>query len=64
MSFRALGMLIALADIFRGIGVEPLQPGNVTLLLWLLMGYLVVTAVLALRQPATTWKVARVGSSA
>src|SRR5579859_6344055 len=35
-------MLIALPDIFRGIGVNPLQPGNTTLLLWLLMGYLVV----------------------
>jgi MFS family permease len=39
-------MLIALPDIFRGIGVNPLQPGNTGLLLWLLMGYLVVTAVL------------------
>ncbi len=39
-------LLIALPDIFRGIGVNPLQPGNTTLLLWLLMGYLVVTAVL------------------
>src|SRR6201994_2833584 len=39
-------MLIALPDIFRGIGVNPLQPGNATLLLWLIMGYLVVTAVL------------------
>jgi MFS family permease len=39
-------LLIALPDIFRGIGVNPLQPGNTSLLLWLLMGYLVVTAVL------------------
>jgi MFS family permease len=39
-------MLIALPDIFRGIGVNPLQPGNTSLLLWLIMGYLVVTAVL------------------
>ncbi|ANW22413.1 MFS transporter (plasmid) [Streptomyces clavuligerus] len=39
-------MLIALPDIFRGIGVDPLQPGNTGLLLWLIMGYLVVTAVL------------------
>jgi MFS family permease len=39
-------MLIALPDIFRGIGVDPLQPGNTSLLLWLIMGYLVVTAVL------------------
>ena len=39
-------MLIALPDIFRGIGVNPLQPGNTSLLLWLIMGYIVVTAVL------------------
>ncbi|MFE4372954.1 MFS transporter [Streptomyces sp. NPDC056835] len=39
-------LLIALPDIFRGIGVDPLQPGNTSLLLWLIMSYLVVTAVL------------------
>jgi MFS family permease len=39
-------MLIALPDIFRGIGVNPLSPGNTGLLLWLMMGFLVVTAVL------------------
>nr|WP_269801386.1 MFS transporter [Streptomyces odonnellii] len=39
-------MLIALPDIFRGIGVDPLQPGNTSLLLWLIMSYMVVTAVL------------------
>ena len=39
-------LLIALPDIFRGIGVNPLQPGNTSLLLWLIIGYLVVTAVL------------------
>jgi MFS family permease len=39
-------MLIALPDIFRGIGINPLQPGNTTILLWLIMGFLVVTAVL------------------
>jgi len=39
-------MLIALPDIFRGIGVNPLDTGNTGLLLWLIMGYLVVTAVL------------------
>jgi EmrB/QacA subfamily drug resistance transporter len=39
-------VLIALPDIFRGIGVNPLEPGNTSLLLWLIMGYLVVTAVL------------------
>jgi MFS family permease len=39
-------MLIALPDIFRGIGINPLSPGNTGLLLWLMMGFLVVTAVL------------------
>jgi MFS family permease len=39
-------MLIALPDIFRGIGINPLAPGNTTILLWLMMGFLVVTAVL------------------
>jgi MFS family permease len=39
-------MLIALPDIFRGIGINPLAPGNTTILLWLMMGFMVVTAVL------------------
>jgi MFS family permease len=39
-------ILIALPDIFRGIGLNPLAPGNVSYLLWMLMGFLVVTAVL------------------
>lgn len=39
-------VLISLPAIFRGIGLNPLQPANVTYLLWLLMGYMVVTAVL------------------
>ncbi|MBO0707026.1 MAG: MFS transporter [Candidatus Dormibacteraeota bacterium] len=39
-------VLISLPSIFRGIGVSPLQPGNIGLLLWMLMGYMVVTAVL------------------
>ena len=39
-------MLIALPNIFRGIGIDPLQSGNTTILLWMLMGFLVVTAVL------------------
>ncbi|WP_370375341.1 hypothetical protein [Streptomyces laculatispora] len=30
-------ILIALPDIFRGSGVDPLQPGNTSLLLWLIM---------------------------
>jgi MFS family permease len=39
-------LLIALPDVFRGVGVDPLAPGNTSLLLWLIMGYMVVTAVL------------------
>lgn len=39
-------VLISLPAIFRGIGLNPLQPANVGYLLWMLMGYLVVTAVL------------------
>ncbi len=39
-------MLIALPNIFRGIGINPLQPGNTTILLWMIMGFMVVTAVL------------------
>ena len=45
-SINASIMLIALPDVFRGIGVNPLQPGNGSLLLCLVLGYLVVTAVL------------------
>lgn len=39
-------VLISLPAIFRGIGLNPLLPANVGYLLWMLMGYLVVTAVL------------------
>ena len=39
-------VLISLPAIFRGIGVQPLDPGNTGLLLWMLQGYLVITAVL------------------
>ncbi|MDX6456113.1 MAG: hypothetical protein QOD48_2220, partial [Gaiellaceae bacterium] len=39
-------LLIALPDIFRGIGVDPLAPGNTSYLLWLILGFLVVMAVL------------------
>ncbi len=39
-------VLISLPAIFRGIGLNPLQPANVSYLLWLLMGYMVATAVL------------------
>lgn len=39
-------VLISLPAIFRGIRLDPLRPANVSYLLWMLMGYLVVTAVL------------------
>src|ERR1700747_84202 len=39
-------VLIALPDIFRGIGLNPLSPGNTSYLLWMFMGFMVVTAVL------------------
>ena len=40
-------VIIAMPAIFRGIGLNPLAPGNITYLLWMIMGYLlVVTAVL------------------
>jgi MFS family permease len=39
-------ILISLPGIFRGIGINPLSPGNVGYLLWLMMGYMLVTAVL------------------
>jgi MFS family permease len=47
-SINASIVLISLPAIFRGIGLNPLAPGNVSYLLWMLMGYLVVTAVLVL----------------
>ncbi|PJI94170.1 MFS transporter [Luteimicrobium subarcticum] len=39
-------VLISLPAIFEGIHLDPLEAGNVSYLLWMLMGYLLVTAVL------------------
>ncbi|MGN6522989.1 MAG: MFS transporter, partial [Actinomycetes bacterium] len=39
-------VIISLPAIFRGISLNPLGAGNVSYLLWTLMGFLVVTAVL------------------
>jgi MFS family permease len=39
-------VLISLPDIFNGIRLNPLTPGNTSYFLWLLMGYMLVTAVL------------------
>ncbi|HUC36176.1 MAG TPA: MFS transporter [Acidimicrobiales bacterium] len=39
-------MLIALPNIFRGIHIDPLKPGNSFYLLWMILSFLVVTSVL------------------
>ena len=39
-------VLISLPAIFTGIKLNPLEPGNVSYLLWMLTGYILVTAVL------------------
>ena len=39
-------MLIAMPDIFRGIHLDPLQPGNSFYLLWLILSFLIVSSVL------------------
>ena len=43
---NASSLLIALPAIFRGIHLNPLDPGNFTYLLWILMGYGLVSAAL------------------
>ncbi|MBB3931290.1 MFS family permease [Kaistia hirudinis] len=39
-------LLISLPAVFRGIGLKPLEPSNVNILLWSIMGYMVATSVL------------------
>jgi len=39
-------VLIALPTIFRGVHLDPLAPGNIAYLLWMIMGYRLVQAVL------------------
>src|ERR1700691_1336523 len=39
-------MLIALPDIFRGIKLNPLLPGNTFYLLWMILSFLIVSSVL------------------
>ncbi len=39
-------VIIALPDIFRGIKLDPLVPSNTSYLLWMLLGFMVVAAVL------------------
>jgi MFS family permease len=38
-------VIISLPAIFKGIQLNPLEPGNVNYLLWMLMGYMLATAV-------------------
>src|SRR6201985_2303710 len=38
-------VIIAMPAIFRGIDLDPLAPGNVTYLLWLVLGYLLVQSI-------------------
>jgi MFS family permease len=46
MTLNSSIVLISLPAIFKGIGLDPLQPGNTSYLLWLLVGYLLASAVL------------------
>src|ERR1700678_2073147 len=39
-------VIIAIPAIFRGIHLDPLSPGNISYLLWMIMGYRLVQAVL------------------
>ena len=39
-------MLIAMPDIFRGVKLDPLTPGNSFYLLWMILGFLIVSSVL------------------
>ena len=39
-------VIISMPAIFRGIGLDPLAPGNIGYLLWMILGYLLVAAVL------------------
>lgn len=39
-------VLIAMPAIFRGIGIDPLQPGNTFYLLWMILGFIIITSVL------------------
>jgi len=45
-SLNATSLIISLPVIFRGLHINPLSAGSFTYLLWILMGYMLVTAVL------------------
>ena len=52
-TINASSLLIALPAIFRGIHLNPLDPNNFVYLLWILMGYGLVMAVLVVLDEAT-----------
>ena len=43
-SINATSLIIALPVIFRGIKINPLSPSSFSYLLWILLGYMLVTA--------------------
>ncbi len=45
-ALNATSLIIALPVIFRGIKINPLSPNSFSYLLWILLGYMLVTAVL------------------
>jgi MFS family permease len=45
VTINASILLISLPAIFRGLNLNPLEAGNIGYLLWMIMGYLLVTAV-------------------
>jgi EmrB/QacA subfamily drug resistance transporter len=45
-SLDASIIIVSLPAIFRGLGLDPLAPSNVSYLLWMITGYVLVTAVL------------------
>ena len=58
-------VLISLPAIFNGVHLDPLEPGNVSYLLWMLMGYMLITAVLvvALGRLGDMWGRVRIYNS-
>jgi MFS family permease len=38
-------LIISLPAVFKGLGINPLVPGNIGLLLWILLGYMIVSSV-------------------
>ena len=56
-------VIIALPAIFRGIHLDPLAPGNISYLLWMIMGYRLVQAVLVVTLGRLGDMFGRVGST-